>query len=75
MSELKSKAKAAIEKTEERMKYAKSYFHMHRELFEKDFHMHRELFEKEMISHRAFEESNEKLDVLEKEIEESQAEL
>ncbi len=64
MSELKSKAKADIEKTEERMKYAKSYFHIHRELFEK-----------EMISHRAFEESNEKLDVLEKEIEESQAEL
>ncbi len=37
--------------------------------------MHRELFEKGMISHRAFEESNEKLDVLEKEIEKSQAEL
>ena len=64
MSELKSKAKAAVEKAEERMKYAKSYFNMHRELFER-----------ELISHRAFEESNEKLDVLEKEIEESQAEL
>ena len=35
MSELKSKAKAAIEKPEERMKYAKSYFHINRKLFEK----------------------------------------
>jgi len=59
-----SKAKAAIEKTEERMKYAKSYFNMHRELFEK-----------ELISRRTFEESKEKLDVLEMELKESQAEL
>jgi len=59
-----SKAKAAVEKAEERRKYAKSYINMHRELFEK-----------ELISQREFEESKEKLDVSEKELEESQAEL
>jgi len=37
--------------------------------------MHRELLEKELISCREFEEAKEKLDVLEKEPEESQAEL
>jgi len=64
MFELKWKAEAAIEKAEERIKYAKSYFNMHRELFEK-----------ELISRRAFEESKEKLDVLEMELKESQVEL
>jgi len=59
-----SKAKAAIEKAEERMKYAKSYFNMHRELFEKV-----------VIYPREFKESKEKHDVSEKELEESQAEL
>jgi len=46
------------------MKYAKSYFNMHKELYEK-----------ELISRRAFEESKEKHDVLEKGLLESQAEL
>lgn len=64
MFELKWKAKAAIEKAEERMKYGKSYFNMHRELFEK-----------ELISRRVFEKSKEKLDVLEMELKESQVEL
>jgi len=64
MSELKLKAKAAIEKPEERMKFAKSYFHIHRELFEKA-----------LIYPREFKESKEKHDILEKELEESQAEL
>jgi len=59
-----SKAKAAVEKAEERMKYAKSYINIHRELLEK-----------ELISCLEFEESKEKLDVLEKELKKAQAEL
>ena len=46
------------------MKHAKSYFNIHRELFEK-----------ELISCRVFEESKEKLDLSEKDLKESQAEL
>jgi len=64
MSEIKSKAKAAIEKPEERMKYAKSCFHINRKLFEKA-----------LIYPREFKESKEKHDVSEKELEESQAKL
>jgi len=59
-----SKAETAVEKAEERMKYAKSYFNMHKELFDKD-----------LISRREFEESKEKHNVLSKELEEVQAEL
>ncbi len=57
-------SRTCVEKAEERMKYAKSYFNRHRELFEKD-----------LISRREFEESKEKLDVLEKELKKAQAEL
>jgi multidrug resistance efflux pump len=59
-----SKSKTTVEKAKERFKYARSYFTMHKELFEKD-----------LISRRDFEKTKEEWDVRGKELEEAQAEL